>query len=1494
MSEHTVAVVGYACRTPGTRRVEELWDLVARRRDVVTRAATNIGATPGGRVHAYGLLEDFDLFDDEFFGYAPREAAEIDPQQRLLLECAVEALEDGAVRLAGLPYEVGVYVSVGLSSYLLNTWSRPTGGQENLTTLIGGDGHYAATRIAYKLGLTGPALSVGSACSSSLVAIHSAAQAILGGECDLALAGGMDIEFPQPMSYLYQDGGILARDGVCRPFDQEATGTVFGSGGGVVLLALPEVARERGWPVRALLRGSAINNDGAEKASFTAPRGSRQRDVVRQALDAADVAPEQVGYVECHGTGTLLGDSTELNALREVFGETGLPPLGSVKANIGHLRVGAGVVSFVKACEAARRGQVPPAANVDRPLDPAVVTGEPGPLRTRGGDPTAVVAVGVSSFGFGGTNAHAVLSGPDPATPAPSQATAGKSPVVLKVSSGGPESALATARGLADHLTAHPALSVRDVAHTLDRGRDDRPYRYAVVGTDRAALIEGLRGPTRGVAEGWATTEHGKVLLVLGGQGGDALATPRALHGWEEVFTDSLDGLWARVRRLEPDTPSLADVLAGTAGLLGRGAGHALLAGTQLALADQLRARGLVPDFVCGYSLGEYPAAAVAGAMDPADVIALVLERGRLLDAAPAGDMVVLDATRQELAELLPGREPAITVSDRRQVLSVTAAELPELLDQLSDAGIGHRALGLDVPYHSDLLAGPAAELRARAARYPWTPSDALLLTAGGGLPQGPAYWSAHLSGPVDFSQVGRVAGAISQISGCTVVDLSGDGSLARAVGAGAGEEVRAAALTLFRPGRALRESYLLALASLWARGHSVDLSTPGPGERAFTALPPRAFERRRHLKDPAPRQEAGGSQAVRRTIRREPSLETWAYYPSWKLRRRVPARTDPRGERWLVFAGDGEHDARVIAGLEERGVEVAAVRMATDAAPPTGAGPRVVPGDERATKAYIAELGLDERPIRRIVHLWCLDDVDHGDRLDTRLDAMNTELAKGFYTLLYAIQEIAVRQGSEPVQVDLVAKGVHPLGTRPEDIAPERSLLLGPALVMPQDLPFTTARTIDVTGLASRDLATEILGELRAEPLDRAVTFGGGQRWSRAYERGELPRPTGDRRPARLRERGVYLITGGLGGIGMTLAEYLVTTCRARLVLTALESVPDAELWEDPTRELPEDAALAERVVRLRKLVELGGEILAVRCDAASHEQTSRLFARIDERFGALDGVVHAAGVFEAQRAFRGLEDTTAEDCVRRLRPKVDGTLVLAECLRGRKLDFVLMQSSLSAQLGGLGFYAYTAGNAYMDAFAERHRSDDIPWMSVNWDGWIFRERSDDDQRQSVVAPSFASPDFGVVAEIAVRPSEGAEIYARLMDLAEPAQVLISTADFVARHDQWVGRPLGAPGPTAPAPAAPGDPELADEVTTVVARVWREVLGVTELTGASNFFDLGGDSLLGVTLAHRLGQTFGVVMSVITMFDKPTVQAMAEELRRLGGRVPVELGGNT
>ncbi|MEU3441395.1 type I polyketide synthase [Streptomyces griseoincarnatus] len=702
-------------------------------------------------MHAYGVLEDIGLFDAGFFGYSPREAAEIDPQQRLLLECAVEALESAGVRADGSAHDIGVFAATGLSGYLLATHDGRAAADDNLSTLMGGDGHYAATRIAYKLGLTGPAMSVGSACSSSLLAIRTAAQAIAAGECDLALAGGMDIEFPQPISYLHQEGGIMARDGVCRPFDAAASGTVFGSGGGLVLLADAEVAEERGWPVRAVLMGSAVNNDGAEKASFTAPRSSRQADVIAQAMEVAEVDPARIGYVECHGTGTQLGDCSELSALMAAFGDAPLPRLGSAKANFGHLRVGAGVVGFIKACEVVARGVVPPLANLDQPMD-ALRAGDAPLPRTAGALdlPVHERFAGVNSFGFGGTNVAVVVRGHQDVRPV---GVCPDGPHVLRVSAADPDSCLATAGTLAAVIRSGESPAVADIAHTLRQGRDDRAYRLATVGTSPGELAAGLEGVGEHTVEGWHKPGS-ETLLMMPGQGSDLLPTARALYGWETVFTSALDRLWTSARTIAPSLPDLSTALAPTAAYdaaADLALAHCLHTAVLLALTEQLTARGLRVDRLVGYSLGEYAAAAAADVISEEDALRLVLGRVGILRDAPAGAMIAVRLPSDAVAKLVPEdlATCAVTLGTGRSVMSLAAAALERVTSLLADAGVPHRVLEPALPYHSSLLAGAASAFAPIADAVPVRPGSARLVTTAAGRDSlGAGYWSAHLAGP--------------------------------------------------------------------------------------------------------------------------------------------------------------------------------------------------------------------------------------------------------------------------------------------------------------------------------------------------------------------------------------------------------------------------------------------------------------------------------------------------------------------------------------------------------------------------------------------------------------------------------------------------------------------------------------------------------------------------------------------------------------------------
>jgi acyl transferase domain-containing protein len=523
-----IAVVGFSCRVPGASNAEAFWENIFRGHEAVSWLGSDTAAAPpdamSHRVPAAFLLDQADCFDAPFFGMSPREAALTDPQHRILMECAYEALEH-AGHAAVQGENVGVYVGCGPNTYLLNnvlTNPKVRAEATPLQIMIGNEKDYLASRISYKLDLRGPSLVVQSACSTSLLAVHVAAMAVFAGECDMALAGGVSVEFPQDQGYLHQQGGILSPDGHCRPFSAQAAGTVRGNGAGVVVLKRMADALADGDAIYAVIRGTATNNDGAAKVGYAAPSIEGQANVIQAALGVANVEPHSVSYVEAHGTGTALGDPVEVAALAEAFGAPvgGAPRvLGAVKANIGHLDAAAGVAGLIKASLALHHGTIPPTLHFDAP-HPSIDFSAAGFLPDiqavswgRGINPRRAA---VSSFGIGGSNVHAVLQ----EAPLRHDARpACQGLATLRVSALSGAAAKESARRLGAKLEQAPDLRLDDVAFTLQHGRRAFAQRLAVVADSTAEAARMLqKGSPTEVLRGVAISNP-RTIFMFPGQG---------------------------------------------------------------------------------------------------------------------------------------------------------------------------------------------------------------------------------------------------------------------------------------------------------------------------------------------------------------------------------------------------------------------------------------------------------------------------------------------------------------------------------------------------------------------------------------------------------------------------------------------------------------------------------------------------------------------------------------------------------------------------------------------------------------------------------------------------------------------------------------------------------------------------------------------------------------------------------------------------------------
>jgi len=921
-----IAVVGMAGRFPGAPGVDALWanlragvESIRRFTDeeLIAAGVPEWLRTDPAYVPAGGALAEVDLFDAPFFGFTPREAQVTDPQQRLFLEVAWEALEHAGYDSARVPGRVGVYAGTSMSSYYLNLLSRPdvVAAAGQMVVDMGNDKDYLAPRAAFKMGLEGPAVVVQTACSTSLVAVHLACQALLGGDCDLALVGGSSVSAHQHVGYLWEEGNIHSPDGHCRAFDAQARGTVGGSGVAVAALKRLEDALADGDTVHAVILATAINNDGSAKIGFTAPRVEGQAAVIRAAHAAADVDPATITYVEAHGTGTQLGDPIEIEALTHAFragtDRTGFCAVGSLKTNVGHLDAAAGIAGLIKTTLALREGEIPPSLHFTRPNPQIDFASSPFFVNAALAEWTPPAGVprraGVSSFGIGGTNAHVVMEEPPAVEPSPAPSR----PEQLLVLSARTQTALdAAGRRLAAHLEQHPEQALADVAWTLQQGRRAFLHRRAVVVRTHAEAARALADAAQGVA-GRAGSEAPAAVFLFPGQGAQYAGMARGLHAREPVFREALDrcaellrphlGLDLREAVFSDD----ADRLKQTA------LTQPALFAVEYALAQQWMAWGIVPESMIGHSVGEYVAACLAGVFSLEDALALVAERGRLMQSLPPGSMLAIPLPAAEVEGMLGGSVSVATINaPDRCVVSGPGDEIARLEAELVGRGIQAKRVETSHAFHSPMMDPILGTFTARvrqaarsAPRLRWVSN----LTGTWITPEqatDPAYWASHLRQAVRFADC--------------VATLAAEGRERVFIECGPGRTLS----SLVRrqvPGSAaipsLRhaddaaddvEVLLGALGRAWAAGAGVDWRAVHGGEaRRRVPLPTYPFERKRFWIDRAPRPGVAAPAAILPADEAEADAAAGDPREGWSATERAVGRI------WetLVGAAPGLHD---------------------------------------------------------------------------------------------------------------------------------------------------------------------------------------------------------------------------------------------------------------------------------------------------------------------------------------------------------------------------------------------------------------------------------------------------------------------------------------------------------------------------------------------------------------------------------------------------------
>ncbi|WP_137936791.1 type I polyketide synthase [Chitinivorax sp. B] len=1492
MNGFEIAVIGMAGRFPGANNIDEYWRNIEAglesvrplRSDELEKAG--IGAarlSDPDYVNSGAFIEDIEYFDAGLFGYSAKEAQLMDPQHRLLLETVWEALEHAGCAPDQFKGQIGLFAGSSGSSYLVeNIVNNPALLQHvSLQDLMYENNHdLLASRVSYKLNLTGPSVVMGTACSTSLVLVHYACQALLAGDCDVALAGGARISVPHKSGYAYAEGGILSRDGHCRTFDANASGTISSNGVGVVVLKRLSDALSDGDSIHAIIKGTAINNDGTQKVGFTAPSIEGQAEVIKKALVAADVPADSIGYVEAHGTATHLGDPIEVAALTKAYRQftdrQGYCAIGSVKANVGHTDTAAGVAGVIKVVQMLEHAVIPPSVNYESPNPEIDFATSPFYVSTRRQHwDNTVRRAAVSAFGIGGTNAHAILEGVD------AKPTSGPSrPSQLLCFSGKNKAALqANVDRFRHWLSGQDDAALPDAAYTLKTGRIGLEYRASVVCQNRADALEKLAAAP--------AVQHGKqanrpVVFMFSGQGAQYVGMMRGLYDTEPRFrqivdecADQLQPLLGRdLRAILFDDAT--DLPRDSLPLYRTRFTQPALFVTEYALAQLLISWGIRPKACIGHSIGEYVAACLAGVFSLPDALALVAARAAAMDDMPAGSMIAVDLSETEIQPfLVPGVSVAAVNAPELVVLSGEHALIDSIEDALKQSDVHVRRLHTSHAFHSAMMDSCLATFERAFDGITLNPPTLPFISNVSGdwisdeAATSVSYWLTQLRSAVRFADgIARVLEDTASV----LLEIGPGRTLAGLAEQQLQSAQRSQVVSCVRDVKrqTADDAFLLgALGQLWTLGVPVDWRGFYCDEqRRKLSMPTYAFQRQRYWIDPV-----GTTRSSATTTRSERlPLADWFHQPVWQQMAKPAVKTNLQGSRWLLFDDEQGVVSSLAPMLRAAGGQLWLVSPGKGFAVQDAGRVQMQPGNgddmARLVEWLIKQGGMPDH----IVFGWGITAAKTTGRVGY----------EQFETLLQLARLGSQAAGDQALSLSVLSTQLFDV-TGSDALDPAKALLLGPCRVIPKEYEQIRCKSIDLVlpakrlfGAAAAFDARSLLAELMIDG-DACVALRGRQRFVQAMAAVSLP--NAPVQPV-FRRQGVYLITGGFGGIGATFAKHLASRYQAKLILTSRNELPPEAQWADWLASHADSNEKSQRIRLLQTLAAEGAQVHVIAADIADQAAMKLALADAQRRLGRINGVIHSAGIADGAL----IQRRTATESEAVFAAKVEGTLALDALLPENSMDCFILCSSLASHIAPVGQVAYCAANAFQDAFAQAaaSRASNTRYLTVGWDSW---------KEVGMAVNSLGAAKLDYIRH-GITPEEGVVALERMLD-SGLHHCYTSTRGLPLPVEQDTTTPSteNATGSTEPAAEnALGDffprPDLAvafvaprNGVEACIRDIWQEKMGVAPLGVHDDFFELNGHSLMAVQIITEIKRKLKVTLPTGLIYDQSTIAQLAESV---------------
>jgi polyketide synthase PksJ len=1471
-----IAVIGMSCRFPGAPNVHTFWhnlingvESIQRftREELIASGVDSELIDHPNYVAAKGIINQIESFDAALFKMNAQDVSAMDPQQRLFLECAWEALETSGYVPEKYSGSIGVYASMADSLYLQNNLLKNKKFLQShdwLQARIATSLATLSTQLSYRLNLNGPSINLATACSSSLVTIATACSNLMNHACDLAIAGAAAISVPQIKGYLYQAEGIESPDGHCRAFDAAARGTVFSNGVGVVILKRLDDALQDRDCIFAVIKGYGINNDGARKVGFSAPSVHGQAECIAQALAFAQMYADSIQYIEAHGTGTLLGDPIEITALTQAFRQhtqaKQFCAIGSVKTNIGHTDIASGMASFIKTVLILKNRFIPPTLHYRQPNPNIDWEQTPFFVNTtlKSWETESPRRAGVNASGIGGTNAFILLE--------ESKITMQSQPnpyEVLLFSAKTKNSLIQLRQQLLDHLENNQTLNLADLSFTLQVGRTAFDYRHALVCND----LTDARQQLKTIPLTTKKISKQKTVFVFPGQGAQYQGLARALYQSEPHFAcwvdRCCDNLSSSVRQAVHTFIFAADLSETQANATQTV--QPVLFIVEYALAKFLMTLGIIPDAMIGHSVGEYVAACLAGVMDLTDALSLICNRAQLMASSEPGAMLAVVSTVEALQPFLNASLSLAAINTETFcVVSGATDSITHLAQTLKQQGIVTRRLRTSHAFHSLLMEPILESFRALVSKIRLTIPNIPFISNVTGTwiteeVTDPNYWVQHLRNTVQF-YVGLQTLLATQHQFFIEIGPNSLSSFIKELSVERNPIVSIATLPAETAQDQAQKYFLFALAQSWVQGLEINwLQYHQPNQRSRIPLPTYPFDRNRYWIMP-------DHSDLQQDMKKKP-YEQWFYEPTW-IRSSLPTASNSNIQElclakpgcWLVFCdelGVGENIYQLLRTFQQTVIKITS-------------GERFQKIDEHHYKINPVVKDDYQRIVKMLprnlicyaLNLWPLT-AEH-DPNDFNLTKFHKTIHHCFYTVLFLTQAL-IEVCCQPIKILVVGNELFSvLGT--ESIDPTKSTMVGPCRVIPQEHPNICVQTVD---LVLADLKTDTQYHLTVQRLmlqivqqendqENIHAYRDAYQWTQTF----APLKLNTNQTVSFKDRGVYLFTGGLGGIALTLAKKIAQHCdNPYLILLTRSSFPAEQDWDAVHEE-----RISKKISLLREIQQLGAKIMIIQTDISDFLATQKTLLHIKNSLGKITGVVHAAGI-----AGGGLVQLkTSETADKVLAPKVTGTAVLMHLLREESLDFFLLCSSVSAIMGEPSQVDYCAANACLDAYAAvNFLKNTQRTVVINWNTWRDIGMAVDTDRPSDVTFLDRNND--------ISPAQGAQIFLDVLNNAN-RQVIISTyeinrfiQDMQTRQDddnQFENNTQREAIITSKIYAPP-----TNNLEAKLAGIWQSILGIDKVGITDDFFELGGHSLMALRLLNQIEKQCQLKVTLNKLQQARTIQ---------------------